>query len=185
MFAVVAVVHCSQRVLFCSWTRRRSREHWKFDPANSAPRYTSRRTLLPIWHIIIFLYAPCVFWGKSPQKLSNLCRLFREEPLLDLYKSFARKNPLSLPSPFCIRFVSVFFHPKLHVCKQDLWCLEWPHARTRIQQHVGLTKFSWPFCKIEAPQSSSGTELFWHTSLFPLCKNFIPLLWSAGEWHVC
>jgi hypothetical protein len=26
VFAVVAV-HCCQRVLFCSWTRRRSREH--------------------------------------------------------------------------------------------------------------------------------------------------------------
>ncbi len=55
----------------------------------------------------------------------NLHRSFQivcsvpEEQLLDLLQSFARKNPLSLPSPFCIRFLSVFFHPKLKVCKQD------------------------------------------------------------------
>jgi hypothetical protein len=47
-------------------------------------------------------------------------------------QSSARKNPLSLPSPFCIRFVSVFFHPKQHVimprmtaCKNSYSSTSW------------------------------------------------------------
>ncbi len=53
---------------------------------------------------------------RSFQIVSSVLRGTTARPL----QSFARKNPLSLPSPFCIRFVSVFFHPKLNVCKQDL-----------------------------------------------------------------
>jgi hypothetical protein len=53
---------------------------------------------------------------RSFQTVSSVPRGTSARPL----QSFARNNPLSLPSPFCIRFVSVFFHPKLNVCKQDL-----------------------------------------------------------------
>ncbi len=123
-FAVVAV-HCCRRVLFCSWTRRRSREHWKFDLANSAPRHTSRRTFLLIWHIILFLYAPCYFGVNLHRSFQIVSSVPRGTTTRSPLQSFARKDPLSLPSPFCIRFVSVFFHPKLNVCKQDLWCLTW------------------------------------------------------------
>jgi hypothetical protein len=114
---------------------------------------------------------------RSFQIVSSVPRGTTARPL----QSFARNKTIVPPVPFCIRFVSVFFHPKLNVCKKDLWCLKWRHARTRIQQSVSLTKFSRRFCKIEAPQSSSGTQFFSHTSLFALCKNFIPLLWSGGD----
>ncbi len=52
-------------------------------------------------------------------------------------------------------------------------------ATTRIQQSVALKKFSWRFCKIEPPQSSSGTEFFWaYLPVFPLQKlHSIALKW--------
>jgi len=101
-FPVVAV-HCCQRVLFCSWTRRRSREHWKFDLANCAPRHTSRRTFLPIWHIIIFLYAPCVFWGQSPQKLS-ICVFYSARNNYYTSTIFRKEESIVPPVPFLYPF---------------------------------------------------------------------------------
>jgi hypothetical protein len=89
---------------------------------------------------------------RSFQFVSSVPRGTSARPL----QSFARNNPLSLPSPFCIRFVSVFFHPKLNVCKQDLWCLKWPHAITRIQQSVGFDKILMAIL-----QNGSSTIILW------------------------
>jgi hypothetical protein len=119
-FAVVVAVHCCQRESYSV----RGQEDVHENIESSISRIVLHATLLVAlscrFDILLSSCMLAAYFGVNPHRsfqiVSSVPRGTTTRPL----KSSARKNPLSLPSPFCIRFVSVFFHPKQHVCKQDL-----------------------------------------------------------------